>query len=122
MHSVSRGGSNWFWQGGLCHRVMRHFCLYECQRHFRKYFESSVLAQRERTSKCVFRNDSRDLLCSPKALQGAGKRVFHVFVIFLLVSLSLHNGVHKVEEERERSKGDPRVRTRVVICVNWSLQ
>ena len=122
VHSVSISGSSWSWQGGLCHRVRRHFCLYECQRHFRKYFESSVLAiQRKRTSKCVFRNDSRDPLCSPKALQRVGKRVL-CFCHFPHLCRSVYTMVFTGEEERERSKGDPRIGTRVVICANWSLQ
>ena len=100
---------------------MRRFYLYECQRHFRKYFESSVLAmQRKRTSKCVFRNDGRDPLCSQKALQGAGKSF--VFLSFSpLVSLSLQ-WCSQGEEERERSKWDPRVGTGVVMCADLSLQ
>lgn len=82
----------------------RHFYVYEFQRHFRKYYQSSMLAVlRKRTVKCAIRNDSGDPLCSPKTPQGTGRRVFLSFSP--LASLSPHNGVHRVERKEKAVKG-----------------
>lgn len=68
----------------------RYFYVYEFQRHFRKYYQNSMLAVlRKRIVKCVIRNDSGDPLCSPKAPQGTGKRILY-FCHFPLLPHSVH--------------------------------
>lgn len=83
----------------------RPFHLHEFQRHFREYFQSSVLAMlRKRARECVCRNEAESpLLAKSSAGSSEGERC--VFVISPRTSLRLHNVFTELRGKRRRWKG-----------------